>query len=80
MSEQYEKLVFANNLRRILESKGIEQNPGGSHTFATLWHEQRLNEGIRRYIQGHAQQGVGEQVYTHYDIDVIREELNRLKV
>lgn len=52
----------------------------GRHTFATLWHEQRLNEGIRRYIQGHAQQGVGEQVYTHYDIDVIREELNRLKV
>ena len=52
----------------------------GRHTFATLWHEQRLNEGIRRYIQGHTQQGIGEQVYTHYDIDVIRAELERLKV
>lgn len=52
----------------------------GRHTFTTLWHEQRLNEGIRRYIQGHAQQGIGAQVYTHYDIDDIKKELERLKV
>ena len=52
----------------------------GRHTFATLWHEQRLNEGIRRYIQGHAQVGIGAQVYTHFDIDEITKELHKLKV
>ena len=51
----------------------------GRHTFSTLWHEQRLNEGIRRYIQGHTQEGIGAQRYTHFDIDVIRAELERLK-
>lgn len=52
----------------------------GRHTFTTLWHEQRLNEGIRRYIQGHAQVGIGAQVYTHYDMEEITKELCKLKV
>lgn len=57
MSEQYEKVVFANNLRRILESKGIEQKA--------------LAEVV----------GVSDAaVYTHFDIDEIRKELNKLKV
>lgn len=42
MSEQYEKLVFANNLRRILESKGIEQKAlaevvGVSDASVSFW-------------------------------------------
>lgn len=60
--------------------KATHKPHDGRHTFATLWHEQRLNEGIRRYIQGHTQNGIGATVYTHYDIDEIRKELNRLKV
>ena len=46
----------------------------------STFQEQRLNEGIRRYIQGHTQNGIGAAVYTHFDIDEIRKELNKLKV
>ena len=42
MSEQYEKVVFANNLRRIMESKGIEQRTlaevvGVSDASVSFW-------------------------------------------
>lgn len=42
MSEQYEKIVFANNLRRIMESKGIEQRTlaevvGVSDASVSFW-------------------------------------------
>lgn len=76
-------LASAGVLEYVNPETGKKQNHkphDGRHTFATLWHEQRLNEGIRRYIQGHTQNGIGATVYTHYDIDEIRKELNRLKV
>lgn len=48
------------------------------HTFTSRWKELKLDEGMRRKIQGHTGNGIGEQVYTHYDTDVLREEINRL--
>ena len=76
-------LSSAGVLEYVNPETGKKQNHkphDGRHTFATLWHEQRLNEGIRRYIQGHTQNGIGAAVYTHFDIDEIRKELNKLKV
>lgn len=48
------------------------------HTFTTMWRENRLDEAMRRRIQGHSGKGIGEMVYTHYDLQLLREELNKL--
>ena len=48
------------------------------HTFTTMWKEKRLDEAIRRKIQGHSGKGIGEIVYTHYELTVLKEELNKL--
>ena len=48
------------------------------HTFTTMWKEKRLDEAMRRKIQGHSGAGVGEIVYTHYDLKILRDELNKL--
>ena len=48
------------------------------HTFTTMWREKRLDEAIRRKIQGHSGKGIGEMVYTHFEFELLREELNKL--
>jgi integrase len=48
------------------------------HTFTTIWKEKRLDEAMRRKIQGHSGQGIGEIVYTHFELEKLREELNKL--
>ena len=48
------------------------------HTFASMWREKKLDETFRRKIQGHSGQGIGEQVYTHIDMERLKEEINQL--
>lgn len=48
------------------------------HTFTTMWREKRLDEAMRRKIQGHSGKGIGEIVYTHFELGKLREELNKL--
>lgn len=48
------------------------------HTFTTMWKEKRLDEAIRRKIQGHSGKGIGEIVYTHFELQCMAEELNKL--
>lgn len=48
------------------------------HTFTTMWKEKRLDEAMRRKIQGHSGKGIGEIVYTHFEFEKLREELNKL--
>lgn len=48
------------------------------HTFTTMWKEKHLDEAMRRKIQGHSGQGIGEMVYTHYEFEKLREEMNKL--
>ncbi len=48
------------------------------HTFTTMWKENRLDEAMRRKIQGHSGKGIGEMVYTHFEFEILRTELNKL--
>lgn len=48
------------------------------HTFTSMWAKKQLNESIRRKIQGHSGKGIGDQVYTHYDIETLSAEINKL--
>ena len=48
------------------------------HTFTTLWSEKHLDEAMRRKIQGHSGKGIGEIVYTHFELEKLKEELNKL--
>lgn len=48
------------------------------HTFTSMWKEKKLDETFRRKIQGHSGQGIGEQVYTHIDMERLKEEINHL--
>ena len=47
------------------------------HTFTTRWIELKLDEPIRRKIQGHSGAGIGEQVYAHISVDSMRNELEK---
>lgn len=48
------------------------------HTFTTMWKEKKLDEAMRRKIQGHSGKGIGEIVYTHFELERLKEELNML--
>ena len=48
------------------------------HTFTPRWTEKKLDESMRRKIQGHSGKGIGEIVYTHLDFKILRKELNSL--
>ena len=48
------------------------------HTFTTMWHEKKLDEAMRRKIQGHSGKGIGEIVYTHFEFKKLLSELNKL--
>ena len=48
------------------------------HTFTSMWMEKRLDEAMRRKIQGHSGKGIGEMVYTHFELEKLKEELNKL--
>lgn len=48
------------------------------HTFTTMWSEKKLDEAMRRKIQGHSGKGIGEIVYTHFELEKLKEELNKL--
>lgn len=48
------------------------------HTFTTMWKEKHLDEAMRRKIQGHSGKGIGEIVYTHFELEKLKEELNKL--
>lgn len=48
------------------------------HTFTSMWKDKKLDEAMRRKIQGHSGKGIGEIVYTHYELEMLREELNKL--
>lgn len=63
------------------DSDGEEQNhlPHDTrHTFTSMWKEKKLDETFRRKIQGHSGQGIGEKVYTHIDVGLLRSELDKL--
>ncbi len=48
------------------------------HTFTSLWKDQKLDEAMRRRIQGHAGEGVGEQVYTEFEMAALLREIDQL--
>ena len=48
------------------------------HTFTSMWKEKKLDETFRRKIQGHSGKGIGEQVYTHIDMEKLIEEIDKL--
>ena len=48
------------------------------HTFTSMWAEKKLDEAMRRKIQGHSGKGIGEITYTHYELEKLKEELNKL--
>jgi integrase len=64
-----------------INEKGILSNhlPDDTrHTFTTMWMEKHLDEAMRRRIQGHSGKGIGEIVYTHFELKKLAEELNKL--
>lgn len=66
---------------RYKNEKGIlrEHTPDDTrHTFTTMWKEKKLDEAMRRKIQGHSGKGIGEIVYTHFEFELLRAELNKL--
>lgn len=50
------------------------------HTFTSLWKGQKLDEALRRKIQGHSGHGIGEKVYMLPDVEDLKAELDQLWV
>lgn len=49
------------------------------HTFITLCARYGMNEHIRKKIIGHYDKDMTERIYTHRDIDEMREEIIKIK-
>lgn len=47
------------------------------HTFTSRWKDKKLDESMRRKIQGHAGKGQGEITYTHHELEKLLAELNQ---
>lgn len=67
-------LTYINSVGEMMEHTPDDTR----HTFTTMWKEKHLDEAYRRKIQGHSGKGIGEMVYTHLDLEKLREELNKL--
>ena len=66
-------------LTGVYESEsGVHRPHDCRHTFTSMWKGQKLDEAIRRKIQGHAGQGVGERVYMLPDIEDLKAEMDLL--
>lgn len=77
----WKPLLLEMRILNYENSKGEtkEHSPDDTrHTFTTMWKEKKLDEAMRRKIQGHSGKGIGEIVYTHFEIEKLREELNCL--
>lgn len=48
------------------------------HTFQSMWGDLRLDNSMMEYIVGHSLKGEGKKTYTHYDLNAIRDEMNKL--
>lgn len=48
------------------------------HTFTSMWSEKKLDEAMRRKIQGHSGKGIGEIVYTHFEMQKLLEEIDKI--
>lgn len=86
-SFEYNRQLFSRQVwEPALRKAGVlEYEPGKNHrphdarhTFASLWKGQKLDEAIRRKIQGHSGQGIGEQVYMLPDHDDLIAEMDQL--
>lgn len=67
-------LKYTNELGEIAEHLPDDTR----HTFTTMWKEKKLDEAMRRKIQGHSGKGIGEIVYTHFEFELLKKELNQL--
>ena len=47
------------------------------HTFTSRWKDKKLDESMRRKIQGHSGKGQGEITYTHHELEKLLAELNQ---
>ncbi len=57
----------------------MEHTPDDTrHTFTTMWKEKKLDEAMRRKIQGHSGKGIGEIVYTHFEFEELKKELDKM--
>lgn len=48
------------------------------HTFQSMWGDLRLDNSMMEYVVGHSLKGEGKKTYTHYGLDAIRDEMNKL--
>lgn len=74
--------AWARKCVKALDDIGISNHTvyDTRHTFTSMWKDNKLDEAMRRKIQGHSSEGIGEKVYTHFDIDILIEEVNKLPI
>ncbi len=77
----WDPILSEMGILRYRNDRGTEQDHSPDdtrHTFTTMWKEKKLDESMRRKIQGHSGKGIGEIVYTHFEFEMLRAELNKL--
>ena len=80
-AERFESVLLRLGILTYINEQGetAEHKPDDTrHTFTSLWMAKGLNEVIRRKIQGHSGKGVGEQVYTHFLVSELCQEINKI--
>lgn len=65
--------------RRIMEQLQMKHRPHDArHTFASLLDSAGANKLCIKRMMGHASKDITDQVYTHKDIDELRQELEKI--
>lgn len=63
----------------LVEQLNMKHRPHDTrHTCVSLLAAAGIDERIIKKIVGHAGQGVTENVYTHYELESLREAINKI--
>lgn len=63
----------------LIEQLNMKHRPHDTrHTCVSLLAAAGIDERIIKKIVGHAGQGVTENVYTHYELESLREAINKI--
>ena len=71
---------YRNRFVKIMKKLGMEHKPHDArHTFITIAKRCQLDEYIIKLIVGHKIADITEKIYTHRDLELIKNEMEKIE-
>ena len=72
--------MYYNNFKRIMKELKMNHIPHEArHTFITLAKEAQMDDNVVKQLVGHASSDLTEKVYTHRRLDILKNEIEKIK-